>query len=113
MKPQPKPTVITPLAGQTCSPSVTWMPVQKEQATGVVNRSKLEKTAGGKLIRSSAEILGSGVNPQTLSGAATGLVVGYVQSGKTLSFTTVIGLARDNGFPLVILVAGNKDHLLN
>jgi hypothetical protein len=37
---------------------------------------------------------------------------GYVQSGKTLSFTTVIGLARDNGFPLVILVAGNKDSLL-
>lgn len=33
---------------------------------------------------------------------ATGLVVGYVQSGKTLSFTTVIGLARDNGFPLII-----------
>ncbi|MFG0219235.1 hypothetical protein ACFZDQ_10180, partial [Streptococcus suis] len=35
-----------------------------------------------------------------------------VQSGKTLSFTTVIGLARDNGFPLVILIAGNKSNLL-
>ena len=67
MKPQPKPTVITPLTGDRLfSPSVTWMPVQKEQATGVVKRSKLDKAAGEKLIRSSAEILGSGVNPQTL-----------------------------------------------
>lgn len=113
MKPQPEPAIITPLAGHPLSPSVTWMPVQKEQATGVVKRSKLDKPEGEKLIRSSAEILGSGVNPQTLIGAATGLIVGYVQSGKTLSFTTVIGLARDNGFPLVILVAGNKDHLLS
>src|SRR5882762_1115092 len=107
MKPVPKPTVITPLVGHPLRPGVTWMPVQREQATGVVKRSKLDKTAGEKLIHSSAEILGSGVNPQTLKGAATGLIVGYVQSGKTLSFTTVIGLARDNGFPLVILVAGN------
>lgn len=112
MKQQPQPTVITPLAGHPLSPSVTWMPIQKEQTTGVIARSKLNRAAGEKLIRSSAEILGSGVNPQTLKGAATGLIVGYVQSGKTLSFTTVIGLARDNGFPLVILVAGNKDHLL-
>ena len=38
-------------------------------------------------------------------------MVGYVQSGKTLSFTTVTTLARDNGFPLVILFAGTKDNL--
>ena len=34
-----------------------------------------------------------------------------MQSGKTLSFTTVIGLARDNGFPLVVLLAGTKENL--
>lgn len=38
---------------------------------------------------------------------------GNVQSGKTMSFTTVIGLARDNGFPLVIVIAGTKVNLLN
>lgn len=114
MKPQPKPatTAITPLDGQKLSPGVNWLPVQKEQATGVLARSKLDRVACEKLIRSAAEILGSGVDPKTLQGAATGLIVGYVQSGKTLSFTTVIGLARDNGFPLVILIAGNKDNLL-
>ena len=35
----------------------------------------------------------------------TGLVVGYVQSGKTLSFETVISLARDNGYGIVIVLS--------
>jgi Z1 domain len=40
------------------------------------------------------------------------LVVGRVQSGKTLSFTSVIALARDNGYPLVVVLAGTKKNLL-
>ena len=41
----------------------------------------------------------------------TGLVVGYVQSGKTLSFTTVAALACDNRFPVVIVLSGTKKNL--
>lgn len=41
------------------------------------------------------------------------LVVGEVQSGKTLSFTTVMALARDNKYPLLIVVAGTKNNLLS
>ena len=41
-----------------------------------------------------------------------GLVVGYVQSGKTLSFTAVAALARDNGYAIVVLIAGTSDLLL-
>lgn len=41
----------------------------------------------------------------------TGLILGYVQSGKTLSFTSLIALARDNGYGIVILLAG-KTNLL-
>ena len=41
----------------------------------------------------------------------TGLVVGYVQSGKTLSFTTVAALACDNRFPLIIVLSGTKKNL--
>ena len=70
---------------------------RQEKQTRQNRGRKVDPLVGGDL--------GSGVNPQTLKGAATGLVVGYVQSGKTLSSTTVIGLARDNGFPLVIFVA--------
>lgn len=40
------------------------------------------------------------------------LVVGEVQSGKTTSFTALIAAARDNGFPLIIVLAGTKLPLL-
>jgi hypothetical protein len=36
----------------------------------------------------------------------TGLVIGYVQSGKTMSFTTVAALARDNAYQMVIVITG-------
>jgi hypothetical protein len=104
--------IVTPQGEMAPGRGLNWVPVQREQATGVARRSGLDPAAQTALIESAAQILGSGVNPRGAPGTATGLVVGYVQSGKTLSFTTVIGLARDNGFPLVIVVAGNKDNLL-
>lgn len=51
------------------------------------------------------------INPATLHGKRTGLVVGYVQSGKTSSFTSVAALARDNEFQLVIVVSGSSTAL--
>jgi hypothetical protein len=42
----------------------------------------------------------------------TGLVIGYVQSGKTMSFTTVAALARDNAYAVVVLIAGTSLPLL-
>jgi hypothetical protein len=89
-----------------------WSPTPGEEANGVAERSRIDDDARANLLHSSIQILGSGIEPTVDAGAQTGLVVGYVQSGKTLSFTTVIGLARDNGFPLVIVVAGNKVNLL-
>ena len=43
----------------------------------------------------------------------TGLVIGHIQSGKTLSFTTVSCLARDNNFPLIVVIAGTSINLLD
>ena len=43
----------------------------------------------------------------------THLVVGYVQSGKTMSFTGVTALALDNGYRVVVYLAGSKNNLLN
>ena len=40
------------------------------------------------------------------------LVVGEVQSGKTMSFTALIALAHENGFPLVVVLAGITNLLL-
>lgn len=43
----------------------------------------------------------------------TGLVVGRVQSGKTLSYEAVIALARDSGFALVVVISGISNPLLD
>ena len=60
-----------------------------------------------------ASILGRGISPMDGAGQETGLVVGYVQSGKTMSFETATALARDNGFQMVIIVAGSSNPLLD
>src|SRR4051794_21940704 len=43
--------------------------------------------------------------PPAERGSRTVLVVGRVQSGKTLSFEMLTALARDNGYGLVIIIA--------
>lgn len=43
----------------------------------------------------------AGNNPET-----THLVVGYVQSGKTMSFTGVIAMAKDNGYRIAVVLTG-------
>lgn len=43
---------------------------------------------------------------------STGLVVGRVQSGKTLSYEGVIALARDNDFAVVVVISGVSNPLL-
>lgn len=90
-----------------------WVPMTGDQANGVLRRAPIDEHSRRQTLESAWEILGRGIDPQEESGEEAGLVVGYVQSGKTLSFTTVIGLARDNKFPLVIVIAGTKTNLLS
>lgn len=47
-------------------------------------------------------------NPET-----THLVVGYVQSGKTMSFTGLTALALDNHYRIIVYLAGSKNNLLD
>ena len=47
------------------------------------------------------------------SAETTHLVVGYVQSGKTMSFTGLTALAKDNGYRIIIYLAGTKNNLLD
>jgi hypothetical protein len=69
-------------------------------------RSAPDADAMDRVVTEAATILGRCVPPTESAGQDAGLVVGYVQSGKTLSFTTVTALARDNGYGVVILLAG-------
>lgn len=41
----------------------------------------------------------------------THLVVGYVQSGKTMSFTSVLAMARDNSYRIAIILTGITTNL--
>ena len=53
------------------------------------------------------------VPPTTQEGTETGLVIGYIQSGKTTSFITLAALARDNGYRIVIVIAGTTKPLFS
>ena len=105
-------TVVTPIR-TTYVLGAQWQPIVGPEAYGVVGRNRLSKEAGDAVIESAVSILACGVRPTVGENYRTGLVVGYVQSGKTLSFTTVIALARDNGYQLIIAVAGTSTSLLN
>jgi len=73
--------------------------------------SSVPVAAQDSISASSVMILSKAVSPHQPAGQETGLVVGYVQSGKTMSFEAVATLARDNGFQMVIVVAGISNPL--
>jgi len=104
--------VVTPIPTAPV-PGARWQPAVGLEARGVVERKRLPREAGDAVIEAAASILARGVNPSERATYQTGLVVGYVQSGKTLSFTTVMALARDNGYRLIITVAGTSTSLLS
>src|SRR5690606_88971 len=96
-------------------PRGRWQPFIGDEARtlidGIVSKGTLTQEAADQILNTAASILARGANPNTRQGRETGLVVGYVQSGKTLSFTTVAALARDNNFPIVIVITGTKNNL--
>jgi hypothetical protein len=77
-----------------------------------VKRQNLPEISEKKLMENSVRILERTdlLNGETSENCQ--LVVGEVQSGKTMSFTALIALAHENGFPLVIVLAGTKNQLL-
>ncbi|GAC1370638.1 MAG: hypothetical protein NVS3B3_03540 [Aquirhabdus sp.] len=105
---------------KTVKPPLRWVPVQGDCTTEFLQSKSNDAngpnyddlTVGSSSILQEAQrILGRCLPPFETTNPETGLVVGYVQSGKTLSFETVIALARDNGFGVVIVIAGTKNNL--
>lgn len=74
--------------------------------------TKLDNDERETLLTESKNILAKCINPNNTIGSTTGIAIGYVQSGKTMSFTTLTALAIDNGFRIVIYFAGIKVNLL-
>ena len=83
-------------------------------AQGVVGRIQgLSLASQERVLNETSEILKKCLSPGLEEGRRTGLVIGYVQSGKTLSFTTLAAMARDNGYQLVIVLAGTTTNLVD
>ena len=91
-----------------------WQPIEgtairtlKEQ----ISPSRVAETEWKTIKDEAISVLAKCVPPKASPRRETGLVVGYVQSGKTLSFTAVAALARDNGYQIVIAIAGTSINL--
>lgn len=107
--PEDDPIIAEPIA--EAEEGENWTPRVGPEAYNFLQ--KVVPEASRDEVRDAAvSILAKGVPPTNDRGQETGLVVGYVQSGKTMSFETVTALARDNCFQMVIIVAGISNNLL-
>jgi hypothetical protein len=73
---------------------------------GVLRRSGWGDDAMGKLDDASTKVVALLSHPREPQFSVRGLVVGYVQSGKTTNFTSVMAKAADRGYKLFIVLAG-------
>ena len=80
----------------------------------LANTRKIEQDALNSINASADRILERLGNPAASEiYKARGLVVGYVQSGKTTNFTAVIAKAVDAGYRLIIVLSGMTNLLRN
>lgn len=108
-------TVVTLRKLEDVRPPLLWEPVAGPETQAFVQRksTSIPQSALDAVVFEAQQILGRCITPaeDANSLSSTGLVVGYVQSGKTLSFTTLSALAHDNGFGLIVLIAGTLENL--
>lgn len=93
--------------------TAAWQPVVREETRGLLDNAlsarRLDDEASARAVEVEAvSILSRCVPPRAPDATETGLVIGYVQSGKTMSFTTVAALARDNDYHMVIVITGTS-----
>jgi hypothetical protein len=87
-----------------------WSPEVGPETFGLMDyfrsSQSLDARSGDCLLAEAVSVMSQCVPPDAVEDTDTGLVVGYVQSGKTMSYTTVAALARDNGYRIVIVITG-------
>lgn len=80
-----------------------------------VYRTRLESRLPGEAVlavdESTSQILAQCANPLERGDRRKGLVVGYVQSGKTANYAGLIAKAVDAGYRIVIVLAGMHSNL--
>jgi hypothetical protein len=97
-------------------PATRWTPAVGPETLALLHSIDLpadgRSTSEARIRDQAVQILARCIPPNQPVGAEVGLVIGYVQSGKTISFTTVAALARDNGYQMIIVIAGTSLPLL-
>ena len=68
--------------------------------------------SANRVIAEACRVLSQCIPPTEAAPKRTGLVCGYVQSGKTVSMAAVSALAKDNGYRIIILIAGVTTNLV-
>lgn len=89
-----------------------WAPTAGEETVDLLSHLGLDQESADRVRDEAVSVLAKSIPPNEVAETTTGLVIGYVQSGKTMSFTTVSALARDNGYPMVIVITGVATNLL-
>jgi hypothetical protein len=88
--------------------NVFWPRLRAHLASNGWTSSDIEE-----LDKASNIVLASCQSPWQAKSSGRGLVIGYVQSGKTTNFTAVMAKAADAGFRLVIVMSGLTKSLRN
>ncbi len=73
--------------------------------------SRLPEEAVGDIDASTSQILSQCANPFDRGDRRKGLVIGYVQSGKTANYAGLISKAVDAGYRIIIVLAGMHSNL--
>jgi hypothetical protein len=112
-----KPITVTnvPQVPQPIDALRVWNPVLGREFSSFVT-PPMPQDQQDRLRAETLRILRTCVDPSeslTKPRANAGLVLGYVQSGKTSSFTAAAALARDNNYDLIIVIAGVNTILTN
>ena len=104
-RPEPQ-TETVEIMSETAT-AARWNPVVGPETLGLLSYFRsLSDDSRHRLRDEALNIIANCVPPSATQDAETGLVIGYVQSGKTMSFTMVAALARDNGYRIVIVITG-------
>src|SRR5258706_1795824 len=96
------------ITGASNPNNAKWRPYQGEEIDslirfkGFADGDRNINQTGERIIDETFRIMEMCGNPSAQTNRDTGLIIGYVQSGKTLSFTSLSALANDNRFQIII-----------
>ena len=106
------PIIMEPISAAVDDLGGRWKPKKGREITSFLE-NVVPEISRESVFTVAKSILSQGIRPRnTTDDQRTGLVVGYVQSGKTMSFESVIALARDNAFQVVVVITGTSKLLL-